>query len=87
MVKDIHDGRYMVKYTKLQKTLKNKFKLFCHVINHGPYCSKIVINDSHHLPDEYLQFLCIKTLSLQKVYEISSEWFEALQLAGSIGVH
>ena len=57
------------------------------MINHALYCSKIVINDSHHLPNEQLQFLCIKTLSLQSVYEISSEWFEALQLADSIGVH
>ena len=30
------------------------------------------------------RFLRIKTLSLQSVYEISSEWFEALQLAGAI---
>ena len=38
-----------------------------------------------HLPNVYLQFLCIKTLTLQNVYEISSKWFEALHLVGAIG--
>ena len=36
---------------------------------------------------KYLDQLCIKTLRLQSVFEISSEWFEALHLAGAIGVH
>ena len=34
-----------------------------------------------------LQFLCIKTLSLQSVNEISWEWFKALQLAGATVSH
>ena len=56
------------------------------MIDHALYCSKIGTSDSYHLPDQ-LQFLCIKTLTLQIVYEISSESFEALQLAIAIGVY
>ena len=57
------------------------------MIYHALHCSKIATNNSHHLPNEQLQFLCIKTLYLQSVYEINSEWLETLQLAGAIGVH
>ena len=37
---------------KFQKTWKKKSKLFGHVIDHALYCSEIVANDSHHLPNE-----------------------------------
>ena len=36
------------------------------MIDHVHYCSKIVTNDSHHVPNENLQFLCITTLTLQR---------------------
>ena len=54
------------------------------IIDYALHCSKIITNDSHHLPNELLQFLCIKTLFLQSVYEIISQWFEALHLAGQL---
>ena len=87
MVKNINEERYTVKKHKIQKIWKNKSKLFGHVIYHALHCSKIATNNSHHLPNEQLQFLCIKTLYLQSVFEINSEWLETLQLAGVIGVH
>ena len=40
-----------------------------------------------HLLHEQLQFLCIKRINLQGVYEISSEMEEALQIVNAIDVH
>ena len=37
-----------------------------------------------HLLNAYLQFLLIKTLALQRVHEISSEWLESLQFVGAV---
>ena len=55
-------------YSKLnlKKLKKEKSKLFGHAINHALHCSKVVTNDFHHF------------LSLQSVYEISSEGFEPI---------
>ena len=57
-----------IRYSKLnlKKLKKKKSKLFGHVINHALHCSKVVTNDFHHF------------LSLQSVYEISSEGFEPI---------
>ena len=38
-----------VKWTK--KKLEKKSKVIGHVIDHALYCLKIVINNSHHLPN------------------------------------
>ena len=57
------------------------------MIDHALYCSKTVTNDSHHLPNVHHQFLCIKKLTLKRVYEINSKWFEALQLACAAGLY
>ena len=52
---------------KKKKNLKKKkSKLFGHAINHALHCSKVVTNGFHHF------------LSLQSVYEISSEGFEPI---------
>ena len=40
------------KVTKVTKKLKKKCKLFVHVFDHALYSSKIVTNDSNHLPNE-----------------------------------
>ena len=56
-------------YSKLnlkKKIKKEKAKLFGHAINHALHCSEVVTNDFHHF------------LSLQSVYEISSEGFEPI---------
>ena len=45
---------------------KEKSKLSGHVKDQG-LCSKIVTNDFDHLPHKQLQFLCLKTLVLNKV--------------------
>ena len=37
---------------KFEKTWKKKSKLFGHVIDYALHCSKIITNDSHHLPNE-----------------------------------
>ena len=52
MVKDIYQKRYMVKLIKAKKFEKKKSKLLGHVIDHALHCSKIVTNDSHHLPKD-----------------------------------
>jgi len=57
------------------KNLKRKSKLFGHVIDHAHYCSEIVASVSLYQNTDPTK------------YEISSECFEALQLAGEIGVH
>ena len=50
-------------------------------MDHALYCSKVTTKDAHYLLNVYLQFHCINRLTLQSVYEISSEWFESLQFA------
>ena len=75
----------MVRYLNLIKLREKKSQLIGHVIDHALYRSKTVTNGSHHLPNVQLQFFCIKKLTLQSVYEINSEWFETLQLAGAVG--
>ena len=57
------------------------------MIDHVLFCSKIATNDAHHLLNLKLQFLLIKTLTLQSVYEICAEWLESLKFVGAIGVH
>ena len=49
------------------------------MIDHALFCAKIATNDAHHLLNVKLQFLLIKTLALQSVYEIYSEWLESLK--------
>ena len=57
------------------------------MIDYALVCSKVATNDTHHLLYVQLQFLLIKTLTLQTVYEISSEWLESLQIVGAIEPH
>ena len=57
------------------------------MIDHALFCSKIATNNAHHLLNVKLQFLLIKTLTLQSVYEICAEWLESLKFVGAIGVH
>ena len=54
------------------------------MIDNALVCSKVATNDTHHLLNVQLQFLLIKTLTLQIVYEISLEWLESLQIEGAI---
>ena len=54
------------------------------MIDYALVCSKAATNDTHHLLKVQLQFLLIKTLTLQIVYEINLEWLESLQIVGAI---
>ena len=54
------------------------------MIDYAFVCSKVATNDTNHLLNVQFQFLLIKTLTLQIVYEISSEWLESLQIVGAI---